>query len=87
MEIRVKSIEEYKQAKAKGCESIVIDGGRELLDYVRNDIKNSNKINLAKKQGYVENGGNLAYTLDSMFNFGKHKGNQLNMFINVTHIT
>lgn len=77
MEITVNTIEEYKAAKAKGYKKIMIGDNNELWQYVVNNNDKTKKEKLASRQGFEKKGENLVYNLNSKFNFGKHKENEL----------
>ncbi len=78
--IKVYTIEEYLRVmeRQKLGENFIIEFcNPEVAIFGRNySIENNKKI-LVKKQGFVKSGDNYAYNLDSKFNFGKHKGNEL----------
>ena len=77
MAIKVNTIEEFKNAIARGITEISFGKNPELIKYAIDYADKINRNNLARRQGFEKQGDNFTYNLDSKFNFGKHKGNQL----------
>lgn len=75
--ITVNTIEEYHAAKQLKGKTIHF-GNDEIANYGSKDLNKRNQAKLATRQGFSKSEyGNYTYNLNSKFNFGKHKGNEL----------